>query len=257
VRQQSINCAAEFEHDDIANKDLVDATPRPPFTPRQWPPPRNRTNPDLSPLTEVLDIEMSDDFDKASYAPPNSEKSITGDDLDFESDPAPPPKKPTAQPAKDAKEDKTAAKKKSTAKKSTAKNIDVEMVADAEPQQETKPKKPKPRVRDEINIGIATKRMEESKSEENKYGDIVRSMAPIKQGLSKGSSGWLHAPVQLQLQHQADAVGGKRKLQREGAMEDITTFDQEILAIDADQFPKRSKQNHDVNRKNDGPSDNT
>ena len=43
AKQNSINRTAEFELADIAEEGLADATPRPPFTPKQWPPPRNQT----------------------------------------------------------------------------------------------------------------------------------------------------------------------------------------------------------------------
>jgi hypothetical protein len=91
-------------------------------------------------------------------------------------------------------------------------------------------------VRDEIKI--ATKKIKESTSEGNKYGEMVRSMVSTKQG-NKESSGLPAAKAPWQ--PQAAVVGGKRKLQREGAIADINTlFDQEIVAIDPDQLAKCS-----------------
>jgi hypothetical protein len=37
ARLQSINRTAEFEHANMANEVLVNATPHPPFTPKPWP----------------------------------------------------------------------------------------------------------------------------------------------------------------------------------------------------------------------------
>jgi hypothetical protein len=62
AKQQSIRHAAEFEQDDIANKALANATLRPPFTPKPWPPPRNQ-NTNKVPAKESSDVEITDDFD--------------------------------------------------------------------------------------------------------------------------------------------------------------------------------------------------
>ena len=98
AKQNSINRTAEFKLADIAEEGLADATPCPPFTPKQWPPPRNQTYSDLTPLAAMSDVEMSDDFDRASFVPPRSEMSATVDDSAVESDaPTPPPKKQKIQ----------------------------------------------------------------------------------------------------------------------------------------------------------------
>jgi hypothetical protein len=58
AKQRSIVRAAEFEHADMANEDLVDATPRPPFTPKPWPPSRNKKKAKVIPVTESESSEV-------------------------------------------------------------------------------------------------------------------------------------------------------------------------------------------------------
>jgi hypothetical protein len=56
----SIIHAAEFEHADRADEDFVNATPRPPFTPKPWPPLHNKNKANLTPVAEISDVEMPD-----------------------------------------------------------------------------------------------------------------------------------------------------------------------------------------------------
>jgi hypothetical protein len=79
AKKQSIICAAEFEHADRANKDFVNATPHPPFTPKPWPPIRNKKKANPIPVAETTDVKMSDDVDNASFIPPCSEKFVSED----------------------------------------------------------------------------------------------------------------------------------------------------------------------------------
>jgi hypothetical protein len=157
ARQNSINRMAEFELADIAEEDLANATPRPPFTPKQWPAPRNQTYSDLTPLaaTSDADANMSDDFDRASFVPPRSEMSVTADDSDVESDaPSPPLKKQKTQNIGKAavKTAATIAAKKGGGKKQVD-EPDVEVApSNAELLQVPKGKGKKKMVRDEINI---------------------------------------------------------------------------------------------------------
>ena len=83
----------------MANEDIVDMTPHPPFTPKPWPPPRNRKAAKLVPITESSDVKMVDELDKESFAPALSEQeSVTEDELAIDSDiPTPPAKKQKAQ----------------------------------------------------------------------------------------------------------------------------------------------------------------
>ena len=66
AKQQSIICAAEFERAEIANEDMVNATPRPPFTPKPWPPARNKKK--AGKVVESSDVEM-DQLDASSLSP--------------------------------------------------------------------------------------------------------------------------------------------------------------------------------------------
>ena len=236
AKQNSINRTAEFELADIAEEGLADATPRPPFTPKQWPPPRNQTYSDLTPLAAMSDDDMSEDFDRASFVPPRSEMSATADDSAVESEaPTPAPKK---QKTQDKAAVKTAAK--TTVKKAGGKKHvdepDVEMVpSKVEPPQEPKAKKAKKKmVREEIN-----KRIEGNANSGNKYGDMMRAMQRAREEGSNGEPA-LKAHVKLQA-----AGGNKRGLKREGAIGDIETlFDEDITVTNPDQLSKRSDWNN-------------
>ena len=89
AKQQSINHTAEFGHADMANEDTVDATPCPPFTPKQWPPVHNRKKSTLVPIEETSDVGMLDDdlFDFGS------KKSVTAGNSGVEHYKPPPPAK--------------------------------------------------------------------------------------------------------------------------------------------------------------------
>ncbi|KAM6503850.1 hypothetical protein JOM56_000793 [Amanita muscaria] len=233
AKRKSILRTAEFEQADIANEDIVDATPRPPFTPKPWPPrAHNHKSTSLGPITESSDVEMGDDIDRESFAPAPSEQSTTENDSDsaIESDDrTPPAKKQKAQGAekikagakqasgKAAEKKKTQATEKATgnAAAKAAKKMEVdrdEEIVPASDEETPKPKKAK--VRDEINI--AAKKIVETEVRENRGGDMVNSMSSKQ---SEGRPGGKPAPeVTTQLQV---PVGG-RKLKREGAMADVT-----------------------------------
>ena len=66
-KRQSIRLAAEFEDAAMANEDIVDATPRPQFTPKPRPPARNRKNTALDPVAEVSD--GSDNYNLLAFQP--------------------------------------------------------------------------------------------------------------------------------------------------------------------------------------------
>jgi hypothetical protein len=184
---------------------------------------------------------MADDFERASFVPPTSEHSDTADESTAERDATPhPAKKLKAEPKKAVA--KTAAKKKAVSKKADKKKVDdesdVEIVNSnaeppQEPPQEPKPKKVKPRMRDEINI--AAKKIEENESQGSKYANMVKSMS--------GNRGEEPEALKGTSRPQATVVGGK-KLQREGAIADIRTFGMEITATEPDQASKYSKQNN-------------
>jgi hypothetical protein len=231
ARLQSINRAAEFERADIANEDLVDATPRPLFTPKRR---HSQILSDITPLAETSDVDMSDRFEKSSFVPPASEPG-TEDDSTVESDIPPPPcKKPKGNPKKIVKKTaalKTKAAAKKADKRKKADRSDTETAGfDVEPPQEPKPKRVKPRMRDEIEI--AAKKIEENESQEtrNMYVDMVRSMSMSGKRGEKPTLEGLSLP-------QATAVGGKKS--RRGA---IANTDQ-ITATEPDPA-SNSKQNN-------------
>ncbi|KAH9023765.1 hypothetical protein EDB85DRAFT_1894623 [Lactarius pseudohatsudake] len=209
ARQQGINRAAEFEHTCLANEDLVDATPRPLFTPKRR---HNQIQSDLTPISKTSDSDShgdsdnngdrdgnddrdgdsdsdtdrdsdsdsdsSDNNEKSAFKPLASESSDTRDNSTqaVESDVPPPPGKKLKGAHKKAAATR-AATKATSRKNKRANKLDAES-ADAEPPQEPKPKKIKLRIRDEINV--AAKKMEdqaEDKSQGNRYADMVKLMS--------------------------------------------------------------------------------
>ena len=61
AKQQCINRTAAFEHADMANEDVVDATPRPLFAPKRLASTRNSTPTDLAMSgVEILEDSKSD-----------------------------------------------------------------------------------------------------------------------------------------------------------------------------------------------------
>lgn len=241
AKQRSINRAAEFEHADMANEDIVDATPRPPFTPKLWQTSRSQKNTCLTPLTEMSDVEMAEDFDTASVEVPCSEKSIT-DDSTVESDNPPPPVKKrkfqaavTAVPAT-AKAVSTAGVKpvggRVAEKKKRAKDAEeVVPASDEELPEEPKLKKVKVKVRDEIDIAM-------KKIEKNKVQNVSVNTLKSSNHAGEDLEGSLPAPEALS----QVPVGGKRKLKREGAIADIRALYEQEAPVNPDRSSKRSQQ---------------
>ena len=210
ARLQSINHTAEFEHADMANEDLVDATPCPPFTPKPWPRPHKQASSDLTALTETSNVDLSDNFKKASFTLPTSKCSVTTDESAIDSDmPTPVTKKLKVEPKKAVA--KMAGKKKAIAKKADK----------------------KPHMRDEINV--AARKIGENESQGNKYANMMKSMSG-KQGEEPALK--FKAPSQPQ----ATVMGGK-KLQGEGAITDFITFAKEITATEPNQHLKQNNLN--------------
>jgi hypothetical protein len=219
AKKQSIIRAAEFEHADRADEDFVDATPRPPFTPKPWPPPRNQKKANLIPVAEISDVEMSDDVAMASFVPPCSRKSISDDDSAVESDNPPPTKKSKARTArKDAGE---------VGKRKKADDEEIVPASDEEQPEEPKLKKVKVKVRDEINI-MAKKIEDKTQGTRNKYGNMVKSMSSTRAEDQSSGKPASKTPSQVQ------AMGGRR-LKREGAIADINAmYDQDATPTNAD-----------------------
>jgi hypothetical protein len=186
ARQQSINRAAEFEHANIANEDMVDATPRPTFIPKPRPLSLKRKNSPLTSLPNTSDVEADDVDDSPFIANSESLPADTDDSsMDVESDgpPAPPTKKGETTPKA------TAAKKRGTT------NVETDPDEEA-----PKPKRAKAKMRDEINVAT-TKIVENAqRGLGNKYAKMVDSV-PSHSSQFQGAGG--------------------RPLKREGAIADI------------------------------------
>jgi hypothetical protein len=170
-KRRSINRAAEFEHTDMANEDLLNATPRPPFTPKPWPP----RNTKLVPVAESNELDF-DDNKSLSPAPSSetesdSQPSLTESDSDDPIPPGPPAKKQKIQATQKATGSGKAAGSERGRK---VMKVD-EKVASEEENWQTRtpmPKKVKAKVRDEIEF--AAKKMEnEVKGDNLKYRDMV------------------------------------------------------------------------------------
>jgi len=98
-KQQHIQHTTEFKHTDMANKDIINATPHPSFTPKPWPPPRNSKKANLTPVAEVSDESSDEELFKA----PCFEESATKEESTVEGNPPPPAKKLKAKTAVGAK----------------------------------------------------------------------------------------------------------------------------------------------------------
>ena len=73
----------------MVDKDIIDATPRPCFTPKPQPPARNCKLASLAPVAEVSDSAC----DSLLFQPLDFEESVTGEETEVESDPRPLAKK--------------------------------------------------------------------------------------------------------------------------------------------------------------------
>ena len=224
----------------MANEDVVDMTPRPPFTPKPWPPPRNRKAAKLVPITESSDVEMGDEFNKESFAPALSEQEsvrVTEDELAVDSDgPTPPAKKQKTQVTEENIRGvgvkpvggKVAEKKKRV-------DRDEEIVPASDDQETPKPKKVKVvkvPVRDEINM--AAKKIVENEVKGNKYSGMAKTMFGKQAEEHPGRKPALEAPSQLQ------AAGGKM-LKREGAIADINALYKKVTPANPDQTQSSEK----------------
>jgi hypothetical protein len=219
----------------MANEDMVDATPRPPFTPKPWPPPRNKKKAKLVTVAEPSEAEIVDDldFDKTSLAPVASEEddSVTEDDSVAEDESV--TESDSDDPTPPAKKQKTQATEKAMQTAGASANVDekkkkkVEKVAITSDQQTPKPKKFKAKVRDEIDF--AAKKITDNEVKRNMYSDMVKSMSAPK------------PPSQLQ------AAGGGRKLKREGAIADINALYKKVTSTNPHQNNNTPASGNDLN----------
>jgi len=204
---RKIRHTAEFEHADIAHEDVVDATPRPCFTPK---PTRNSNKASLRPVAEVSD-DCSDESNSLSYQPLCSEKSDNEEESAVEGDLQPPTKRLKAQTTGRAKPKVGTRAKKS--RKAAPRAEEMEPASnDAASDEETpvKPKKPKPKMRDMVDIEM------EKIEDRKKGGDMAR---PTSSQQPQSGTASPQTPVTSQVQ-----VGGQlwgRALRRTGAIADI------------------------------------
>ena len=227
AKKQSIIRAAEFEHADRADEDFVDATPRPPFTPKPWPSLRNKKKPNSIPVAETPDVEMSDDVKMSddvdnTSSVPCSEKSVNENDLAVESDNPPPPAKRSKAETAGKAAAKVGTKVAREVGKKTKAAEDILPDSDEEQPKEPKPKKMKPKVRDEINT--MARKIEDGKR--SKYGDMVKSTSTTPQAEDRSN----RKPAS-KAPSQAQAMRGGA-LKREGAIADINAMDQEMEITD-------------------------
>jgi hypothetical protein len=216
ARQQSINRTADFEHADIANEAMVDATPRPLFTPKKRCFSQNHKNSPLTSFANSSDIEVLDRPAEAPFIPGSDASVDVGAD-----DPADAPT-PRAPPA-GKKKAKINKKHKATAASMDAKNLgetasrkrpvedsNVSQDSDEEEPRKPKPKKVKTKMRDEIND--ATMKIFENEKEGNRYATMIDSM---------GSGGKTVSTATVPSNSPAFQAADGRQLKREGAIADI------------------------------------
>lgn len=258
VKQKSIVRTAEFERTDMANEDSVDATPRPPFTPKPWPPPRNnkRTKLRVIPITDSSDADMDDTkFDKASFsplaaqaqAPTGTEESAveSAEVTDIESDdPAPPAKKQKVHSTVKATGIAGASTKAAENLKKRKVGKDEKIVptpsesGDEADEETPKPKKIK--VRDEIKLAAENINKEIG----SKYSGMVKSMSS-----DSDKQGEMPAPkAPLQLQAEGEERKGK-KLKREGAIADISALYKKVSPANPEMSSKHQNEVMDIDNR--------
>jgi hypothetical protein len=203
----------------MANEDIVDATPRPAFTPKPRPAPKNHKNACLTPIVETSDGEIFDDFDAASFAPAYSEKSVADNDSAIENEGPPPPAKrlkveKVGKAMTTARAMPVGVKVAGKRKKADDDADEIVPASEEELPQEPKAKKVKVKVRDEIDIVM--KKMGEDKIR-NKYSNMVKSVPSKHAGEDLRGRPAPKEPSQVQ-------PLANRKLKREGAIADIKAW---------------------------------
>lgn len=175
AKQQKVDQAAEFEYLDRVNEGVAGATPLPPFTPKPWPPPRNRQNANPVSVTETSDAEVSDDLGRDLFAPPCSDKSFTDGVSTVQSDePPPPPPPPKRLKAQTNGKASATQRAKLVGSKAAGKKRQADNDADQEePPQGSEPKQKKVKVKVRDEIGIAVKKFAENEGQ-NKYNDMLK-----------------------------------------------------------------------------------
>ena len=217
AKKKSIVRTAQFEHSDRLDEDASNATPRPSFTPKAWPPSHNSKNAKAKPRPaidiESSDIENTNNSDTCleilAVDLPRADHDSAADLPDYgsaaESDP--PSRK---QKAKLTGNPKGKGGAKSVTEKAARKRR-RENTPPPDEEETPKQKKVKPKMRDEIDKVLMEVAEADTTAIKKRGGDMVKSAsAKIKGKLDKQS-----APK--------DPSGhGGKKLKREGAMLKIT-----------------------------------
>lgn len=236
AKKRSIVRTAEFERADLANEDMVDATPRPPFTPKSWPPSRDQKKAEaLVSIEDSSEVEARDDSDFALGPVASEDQSNAEDESSDEA--TPPAKKLKIQATEKAAQTVGASQK--VAERERKVSRDEEVVVNSDEDQTPKPKKTKIKVRDEINFA-AQKMENDSEVKRNKYADMVKST---------GTSSYLSGMPALQLQATGGELGRGRKLRREGAIADITALNNKVIPAKA--TPANPDQNDNMTQNDD------
>jgi hypothetical protein len=220
-----IRRAAAFEDTDLANEDTVDASPRPYFTPKPCPPPRNRKKASLCPVAEVSDD--SNDKDTLSFKPlcSASGESATEEESGAESDPPPPAKKLKAQTTgKAIPKVGRATHTKKTGKAEEMVPASNEAIAPASGEETPrKPNKTKSKMRDRIDE--ERKKIEEDRIRE-KNGDMAKPTSSQQAGEERSGTSTPQTPLQVEERTTGWAWG--RALKRVGgAITDIKACSQQ------------------------------
>jgi hypothetical protein len=212
-KKQNIRRAAEFEDADMANEGVIDATPRPCFTPKPRPPARNRENASLGPVTEVSD--SSDGRNSLSFQPLDSEESVTGKESADESDSRPLAKRLKAHTTGKAipKVGRASPAKKNRKAAPRAKKV-APALDEAAPDEETprKPKKAKPKVREEIDMYM-------KEIEEKRICDMAKPTSSQPAGEERIATPPLTTP---EVEASGFQWGGV--LKRQGAIADLRAY---------------------------------
>jgi hypothetical protein len=212
-RRRVVEQAAEFELADMANEDVVDATPRPSSFSKSRLSVTSRVN--LTPLTPVGEVsgnpEDSDDDDTGSYEPHCSAEARTEEleESAAESDPPPPAKKLKAQTTRKAIRRVDSATR--TEEGAPAPDEDSNLAQ--------KPKKAKPKVRDEICA--AKKKIDDETRVRKEGGDMVTRTSSQQGGEERSGTPAPEPPSQVQPEVRPVRRGA---LKRVGAIADISAL---------------------------------
>lgn len=232
AKQQCINRTAAFEHADMANEDIVDATPRPPFARKRPASTRNSTPTDLA-MSGVEDSEFDSSDKGVAVATENSS-------VESSSDESPPPAQRNTRLTVAKATRTTVQPTRKVQGKARVMQSDTETeLDDDETPKNVKPKpKPKPKVRDEIDV--AAKKLVEKNEREleaarpTRQAEVGLSGRPASKAPSQLEAvrpTRLPAEVRLSGRPASNApsqlqAGGEEKtrgknLKREGAIADI------------------------------------